>query len=1393
MDHADLPVPTTTRWQPLRLGLLNLYRFDDEEFWFSGGRLLLRGNNGTGKSRVLALTLPFLLDGEVAAHRLEPDGDKAKRVEWNLLLGRHDDRLGYTWIEFGRLDEATPRFVTLGIGMRAVKGRGLAQKWCFVTEQRIRSGPGGRPPVTPAPDASVDDPDLSADGHPAPVDTPGQVPTLSLVADAGQALTRERLRAAIGDHGEVFEVAQAYRAEVDRRLFGLGEHRYDALVDLLIQLRRPQLSRQMDEQALSDALSEALPPLPRAVIGDVAEAFRTLEADRDQLASFAAAADATATFLDTYRRYAAVAVRRRALEVTATHGDYERTLRRLREAERDRAEADERLATLTAARDDARDDERRHTEAARTLEASPAMDRVRELEHARRAATDTAAHAAQVADDRDRAAARADDHRARVTEAAARLARSQATVTDAVDTAARAATDAALRSDHDRALEGLDLPDVRDPDAVATARAAAEAAVERRQGALDHLRGLAADVATQTGHVATARRRRDELAGQLDVARDDERDAAAGREQAVADVLDAYRRWSAELVELSVPAVDELAWELETWRDAQTERSPLDRAVAAAVATATGRLADDGAATRRARQDAVAERDAVAADRDDTAAARHLPPPTPHTRDADTRTARPGAPLWQLVEPVADLDADRAAGYEAALEAAGLLDALVTPQGQLLDADDHDVAVVTDDLPTAPDGGLAAVLVPAVDPDDPQASAVHPDAVQAVLERIGRHAGDGTVWVADDGRHRVGPLQGRWSKPTAQHLGHAAREAARRQRLAVLDARLTDLDARVVALDTDLDRLDDRTGRLDHEQATAPTDTPIRDAAAAHVAAVRHAAALRDRLAEAEPEVVAATARLDQARAAHHEAATDLGLADHADDLDILERALAAHATALAALWPTLAGHATVLAAHDRAVADLDEATADHQHHHERARQAHDTALDASTRRDTLEATAGEEADALLARLEQARADLADATRRREQLDEDRVVAGGDREAAQQRIDDLAEARDDHADRRAEAVARLAAVADAGLLPVADGALSEVAADAPEGEWSADRGVRLARRVDQMLESTEVDDATWARTQRGIHGHYADLEHALLPHDLHPTASLTDDLFVVTAPFQGAARSMPALHGLLVDEVTNRQALLTAREREVLQNHLIGDVAAHLHTLLREGEDWVAEVNGELDRMPTSTGMKLRFAWQSRTDLPSFAAARRHLLGHHAGWTPEQRDEIGAFLQERIAQVREADPTGTWQAHLEAALDHRGWHHFVVERHQDGQWMRLTRRSHGTGSGGEKALALTVPQFAAAAAHYRSADPAAPRLIMLDEAFVGIDASMRAKCLGLLEQFDLDLVMTSEREWGCYPTVPALAIAQLATRPGIDAVGVSRWVWNGRERVRADA
>lgn len=124
-----------------------------------------------------------------------------------------------------------------------------------------------------------------------------------------------------------------------------------------------------------------------------------------------------------------------------------------------------------------------------------------------------------------------------------------------------------------------------------------------------------------------------------------------------------------------------------------------------------------------------------------------------------------------------------------------------------------------------------------------------------------------------------------------------------------------------------------------------------------------------------------------------------------------------------------------------------------------------------------------------------------------------------------------------------------------------------------------------------------------------------------------------------------------------------------------------------------------------------------------------------------------------------------------------------------MQRFQDGQWRKLS----GPASSGERALGLTVPLFAAIASFYsQSGSEHAPRLMLLDEAFAGIDDAARAHCMGLIREFDLDFVITSEREWACYAELPGVAICQLQQREGIDAVYVSRWTWNGRARSRQE-
>jgi len=295
----------------------------------------------------------------------------------------------------------------------------------------------------------------------------------------------------------------------------------------------------------------------------------------------------------------------------------------------------------------------------------------------------------------------------------------------------------------------------------------------------------------------------------------------------------------------------------------------------------------------------------------------------------------------------------------------------------------------------------------------------------------------------------------------------------------------------------------------------------------------------------------------------------------------------------------------------------------------------------------------------------------------------------------------------------------------------------------------------------------------------------------LARHGNKATAELREDGVVVEIEFQGRRTSVPELGAGLSAEVADRERLLSEREREILENHLVNEVASTLQELISAAEDQVGAMNGELSARPTSTGMRLRLVWRAREDGPAgLSAARERLLRQTSdAWSEEDRAAVGGFLQARIAEVRAANVAGTWLEHLTEALDYRTWNRFVIQRHQNGEWRPAT----GPASGGERVLAASVPLFAAASSHYASAgNPYAPRLVTLDEAFAGVDDNARAKYLGLLAAFDLDVVMTSEREWGCYPEVPGLAISQLSRSDDVAAVLVTNWEWDGRVRTRAE-
>ena len=73
-----------SRWHMHRMGMLDFWYYNEQEFYFDHGHMLLRGSNGSGKSVTLQSFLPLLLDGNKSSERLDTFGTRSRRMETYL-------------------------------------------------------------------------------------------------------------------------------------------------------------------------------------------------------------------------------------------------------------------------------------------------------------------------------------------------------------------------------------------------------------------------------------------------------------------------------------------------------------------------------------------------------------------------------------------------------------------------------------------------------------------------------------------------------------------------------------------------------------------------------------------------------------------------------------------------------------------------------------------------------------------------------------------------------------------------------------------------------------------------------------------------------------------------------------------------------------------------------------------------------------------------------------------------------------------------------------------------------------------------------------------------------------------------------------------------------------
>ena len=261
--------------------------------------------------------------------------------------------------------------------------------------------------------------------------------------------------------------------------------------------------------------------------------------------------------------------------------------------------------------------------------------------------------------------------------------------------------------------------------------------------------------------------------------------------------------------------------------------------------------------------------------------------------------------------------------------------------------------------------------------------------------------------------------------------------------------------------------------------------------------------------------------------------------------------------------------------------------------------------------------------------------------------------------------------------------------------------------------------------------------------------------------------------------------------------IEEHNLLINENERKVFEDILINNLSTKISARISRAKNWVKEIDKLMDKVNTSNGLKLNITWvpkkgQSEDDIDIKELST--LLSTSKFLTEEEREKVSKHFKLKLKQqkrrMEDENKISSYQYIIKEVLDFRRWFEFKLMYTTPRQNKKeLTDNEFYRLSGGEKALAMYIPLFAAVNARYDGADKKdCPRMISLDEAFAGVDEENISHMFNLMEGLDLDYVLNSQVLWGTYEGVKNLAIYELI-REGSDMVIPIKYTWNGHSKI----
>lgn len=1350
------------RWKMNRIGFVNFWLYDEEDFEFVDGKLLLRGQNGSGKSITTQSFIPFVLDGDRTPSRLDPFGSSDRRMEY-YFLGEEgkDEATGYLFLEFRK--EETEEYRTIGIGQRAKRGKPM-DFWGFIILDGRRIG--------------------------------YDFWMYKEVGSTRIPYDKREMKAKLGENNFFTDSQSEYKKHVNQHIFGFRKaEQYEQFIRLLVKVRAPKLSKEFKPTKVYEILNDSLQTLTDEDLRAMVDAMEKMDEIQDSLDMLKRAFADVKIIRNEYTRYNQYMLAKKAQGYLGKKQEVETVQDRLdgkeqekRQIEIDQKSAKQRLEELT--------EKKKLAEIERDGLLDTDLEEMdRKLEAAKK--------------EKDQALENANRWNNKIQECKERIWQGEQQLKNLQDR---------LEQRQDKLLEEKqELEEQQeilqwDQHEKAMRMMAAEECDKTDEivKSLDMLKNLIEEC-------KKAIRQYEELAKQYDEAARELEEL--GRQKAEEEQrLDAAREQAADAVDQWITDVFELERKSEEWNPCEEALKEAEQMIRRYQSVADAgavqeifradyerqrqKLTDeksDREHERKIRREAleqaekelvvVQEQEELEPERDENAE---------QTRTALLKAGITAVPFYKTVEFSGELSGADCAEIEAQLQKMGILDALVVSP--------DDFCRIREKCPEFLDCVLYAEkegtsgfsgLVLSEELDDRLK-----ETVTRVLGNIYEEGAGQGVSLGKDGRFRQGILAGKAHKTgEAEFVGLLARKRRKEQKIQELKERIRELLAVVSEAEQGIAQIQERLEKLQAEYQKLPGFAEINAALDREKDCNLKLLRISEEYKVKEAQEQSLAQQKNQKYQIMLQKCKSFPYGRTEETYEEVSDAIQEYRS----IWQEVRTELLQLRAERVNCLDKEDQIA-------RDEQALDDAF--VEKRNY--STKVKECDIQIRQYEEylSRPEMVEKANRLKQIREelDRMNAECSKTnnslvRLDERLKNLLDLIPEQKESLQQAIAeenclRKYFEEELALKLVID----RESRTLPE---CAEEAVRMLRESDRNREPSDMLQSLYQVYQRhngSLTSYGTALEECFGAVDELPgipgvgeSAGAIRKRVRVVSVWNGKKVYLEEFYGILKSSIDETELLIQKKDRELFEDILSRTISQQLTDRIAESRKWVSDMSQLMKEMDTSMGLSFSLDWKPRraendAELDT-VELEQILLRDRALLTMEDIEKVAGHFRSKIRteklKLEEDGGVINYMELVRDALDYRRW--FVFQMYfRRGEETRkpLTNAAFNRFSGGEKAMAMYVPLFAAVNAQYKKAENKDhPRMIALDEAFAGVDDKNISSMFELVHKLDFDYIMNSQALWGCFETVKGLRIAELFRPQNSQTVSVIRYTWNGHERI----